>query len=440
MNSYDKIYVCSTTHPSLDVLKSQFMMDPDFTDVIGKIRFMTLHKLLGFKPYIENTTGERKFQSISGSKFLKQIEKRIVLIDECSMISTQMYKILNDNIRQYHVKTILMGDPAQLPPVSDSISHRGGINISPVFKIDPKYPHQICLTEIMRTGNIKLKKICNLFRSINLETSIIKQLKKFLPYDASFQVFKKSEMKWFDCFKKLTIDSKNINDIPIILTWTNHQADTYNRMIRKKLFNVKLNRYSINDLVVFKTYYQSPSNTCQKYYTATVIQIKEIINEKTPEIDWLTVKIDKKYRTFLKKLNKLTADFNVNRIFFTRVHTQFATLDDGEQQEILTVALESLEEYDNSVKLIMKNLTLFVEQCSQKTMDLLWDFYYTNIVNPYAQLIFGYSTTTHKSQSITRPIVFVDLADICLNYVTDEMKKCMYTSVSRVSHGLHLMV
>src|SRR5579885_2573039 len=57
LDDVDKIYICSTTHPSLDVLKSQFMANSAFP--LKKVRFMTVHKLLGFKPYIEYFSGER---------------------------------------------------------------------------------------------------------------------------------------------------------------------------------------------------------------------------------------------------------------------------------------------------------------------------------------------------------------------------------------------
>jgi len=431
IDDWEKVYISSTTHPSLDVLKSQFISNGDLP--LDKIRFMTLHKLLGFKPYIDHSSGEKKFKSIDGSKYLKQLEKRIVFIDECSMISHSMHKVLKNTIKMYNFKVVIMGDPAQLPPVND-VTH-----LSPVFNVDKNYPYQYCLTEIMRTGNILLKKICKKFRRIDLQKSIIDCLKKYVC--DSFKIFKKDNLKtdkWFKLFKKLTTESKTANDIPIILTWTNNQADEYNRLIRKNLFNVKINRYCESDIVIFRGYYQSPLNS-NKYYTSTVIQIKNVETYDTVDVDWTKVDVNIKHKSFLKKLNKLTPEFVVNLITFDRIYAQHKESNDAENK-ILTVALSSKQEYDLVMKQILKNLTSYVLSCSKDDMNKLWEFYYSNLINPYAEIIFGYSTTTHKAQSLSKPQVFVDLSDIALNHVTEEMLSCMYTAVTRVSHGLYLLI
>lgn len=435
VNSVDKVYICSTTHPSLDALKAYFYADKSIN--LEKIRFMTLHKLLGFKPYVDPFTGERKFRSASGSKYLKQMEKRIVFIDECSMIGESMYHLLKNSISIYRFKTILMGDPAQLPPVETNKKNKG---ISPIFNVAEDYPHQYCLKQIMRTGNILLKKICKIFRNVDLEVPITSIVKKYVCDE--FRIYRKDNLrtdKWFELFKELVTNSKNANEIPIILTWTNNQADEYNRLIRKNLFNVKINRYCPGDLVVFKTFYQSPLSN-MKYYTATVIQIKSVETYEVKEINWKKADVKSSHMTFLKKLNKLSPEFAVNLITFDRIYAEHSSNVNNLDNKILAISLKSRTEYDKGCETIFKNLASYVEFCSKKDMEKLWEFYYENYVTPYADIIFAYSCTTHKAQSLTKPQVFVDLSDMILNQDKDELVKCMYTAVSRVSKGLYLLI
>ena len=47
---------------------------------------------------------------------------RIVVIDECSQIGTDLYDYLIDRAYYFKVKLIFVGDPCQLPPINEYIS------------------------------------------------------------------------------------------------------------------------------------------------------------------------------------------------------------------------------------------------------------------------------------------------------------------------------
>src|SRR6056297_2758543 len=93
-NIISDIYVCAPTHKALNVIESYFksnlknLNDNEST----KIKFITIHKLLEFKPVISNDNGIKIFKSDKESKFLKQAENKLIIIDECSMISLDMVK------------------------------------------------------------------------------------------------------------------------------------------------------------------------------------------------------------------------------------------------------------------------------------------------------------------------------------------------------------
>ncbi len=110
-NKIDHVYVCAPTHKALNVIESYFRssIDNDPQSALNKsISFMTIHKLLEFKPIIKADDGSKIFKSSQESKFLKKLEDKLIIIDECSMISKDMVTEIDKYINLYPVKIIFM--------------------------------------------------------------------------------------------------------------------------------------------------------------------------------------------------------------------------------------------------------------------------------------------------------------------------------------------
>ena len=71
---------------------------------------------------------------------------------------------------------------------------------------------------------------------------------------------------------------------------------------------------------------------------------------------------------------------------------------------------------------------------------LLWKIYYNIYIYPFANVNYGYSITVHKAQGSTFRDVFIDMEDIIKNQNENEMKRCLYTAISRTSHKLYLLI
>ena len=83
------------------------------------------------------------------------------------------------------------------------------------------------------------------------------------------------------------------------------------------------------------------------------------------------------------------------------------------------------------------------QNVSQEFIDLkkLSEKYEFKIFNePFANVNYGYCTTVHKSQGSTYHNVYVDINDILNNSRLDEMKRCMYTAVTRCSNKIILLI
>ena len=123
----ERVAMSAPTHKAVGVLAR---MDHD-----ASCEFATIHRLLGCRRQYKD--GEifyapdlTKDQAIHGFD--------VVVIDECSMIGEKMWDWVQDAVRGNDIKIIVMGDPMQLPPVSDG-------EVSPTFDLP-----SATLTRIMR--------------------------------------------------------------------------------------------------------------------------------------------------------------------------------------------------------------------------------------------------------------------------------------------------
>ena len=69
----------------------------------------------------------------------------------------------------------------------------------------------------------------------------------------------------------------------------------------------------------------------------------------------------------------------------------------------------------------------------------LWEYVYYSLIDPYADVSYGYCITTHKCQGSTYNNVYVDIGNIlnCNKNNLDSLK-CLYTAVTRASDTISL--
>ncbi|MEM8615256.1 MAG: AAA family ATPase, partial [Cyanobacteria bacterium P01_H01_bin.105] len=90
---------------------------------VKDVESVTCCRLLGLKPVIDTGSGEQIFKSVSDQH--NQVpDYRLVIVDECSMINQEMWKLLVEAISRLDIPTqmLFVGDPAQLPPVNETES------------------------------------------------------------------------------------------------------------------------------------------------------------------------------------------------------------------------------------------------------------------------------------------------------------------------------
>ena len=275
-------------------------------------------------------------------------------------------------------KIIFIGDLYQLPPI-------GEVNSIVFDKVCYKYE----LTETIRTSHNTLQTIYNEFRNF-----IIKNIELELDDNEHFTVYN-SKSDFF------TAIQENYSSNCKIITYRNIMVDVYNKYIRK--ICLKTNEpYIIGEQLVFTQPY------LVDYQNNTEVIVKNATKCKLSHP-------------------------------FTHVLYTVYKLDLMDDNSIYKIADESRDEHDFYFKKMLHEI--LTSTAKNKTKK--WAKYYTWKNAFDAPVVYNYAMTAYKSQGSTIPITFIDLDDIfhsMINKDTVVMKKAMYTSITRASDKIYLLL
>jgi DNA polymerase III delta prime subunit len=279
------------------------------------------------------------------------------------------------------------------------------------------------------------------------------------------------------------IDNHNNN---IILTWTNKKSNLYNQYVREKIFGKKdLAQYEIGEILIFNDFHRKeiileetnnldPDEKSKKidfisFYTSEQIKLVGLkqITWKLKELKFktnnnLSLEINDKFKKYYKKINKLfdselkVYEMSVQKIIdFMEDKTVIPVYNimslhpdsdikyneiNEEIEKIITKLKSSCYEIINKSKEKDNLKKCDIQSEVEKKINKLYKEYQSNVIDCFAQLNYGYCITVHKSQGSTFKNVFIDMNDILDNNNQNETSKCLYTSITRSSNTLNLLI
>ena len=461
------------------------------------IDFITIHKLLQIKTDFD-TNGTMVF--IPHDKPDISIYD-LIIIDECSMISIPMVDQLLFEIRRNKTKVIFSGDPAQLPPINEKLSslfmnhvddltlhkYRETLNrdkdknkdiytqdfingflkerfdkfVSDIMTMD-KYT----LTDVVRSKKDAVTKAClsirhwieNRFEFPPLEKYKDLDGVKFYDYDINKS---KTETEWFKiCLKSFTNPVNN----NIIISWTNAQSVEYNNLIRNILFKKKLlNRFEIGDILILNDFYQIKSNNDnnknQTIYTSEHIKVHsvQIISKRInmfPASFESELKFNKfKNETIMKKkcLDFILGLNDAYRLNYKCYELHVSKLGEKTQElnKIYVLHEDEINTYDKTLPFIQSRIKKFLNSISTDLIKEkqvveyigkpIWRHLHEILIEPFANVSYGYAITCHKAQGSNYHDVYVDASDIMKNNKSSEMRRCLYTAFTITVNELNVL-
>jgi superfamily I DNA/RNA helicase len=352
------------------------------------IDYGTIYQFLGLKmDYDEEGTKvlvEGKYSTID--------KYDLVIIDESSMISSKLWKLLNNIVIQHQLKIICIGDNAQLNPVNEPES--------PVFS---EISQMVELTEIMRTNQDN--PVMNLIQSARQKVfdhgqplSLINAFSE----DQMNGVWILDHRKWLHQIVRAFKSPKyrENSDYVRAIAWTNREVNYLNDYIRNAIYEDADQPFVIGErLIATDSIFDS-------------LEGEEIIINNSDEFEVIRV------RQTVSEDGYNIWDLKVIDIGGKDHHLQI--IDPSSETEFKTTLTKLSREAKAKQAAKQKNP---------------WQDYWKHR-NRYANVNYAYALTSHKSQGSTFNNVFVAQRDIFRNPNLIERYRSLYVSYSRTADRL----
>lgn len=374
---------------------------------------ITLHQLLQLKPNIAIELFDRRnLEFESGLVGNKSRLPRLVIIDECSMITDDLYEFIQEEvIKKRKIKVLYVGDSAQLKGV-------GSRTVSKVFSI----PDKTVLTKIYRQQDeAPLLYILQDLRTKPCYT----RFKEFTSKSGNLYTYTDVKPFIINVAKqfKEAIYNKDTNAVRV-LTYTNSRLNEYNRILKNILFKNAELEYSPGEFLMGYDNYSGIFNSLDYIVT----EVEEV------ECDICDVLRD--VHAYYLTLRDVIYDRDIMILMLAS--------DNG--QDVFDTYADALEDARLSAIRIDK-------RANKKLHGRLWAYYYTlrdAFATPIdivydgrllrsATLKPGYAISAHKSQGSSIYNVFIDMKDIMRCYDTEELRQLQYVALSRTKNDVHIL-
>lgn len=405
LDSIDKPFIlCAPTHKAKLVLEEATGYDA-----------ITVHKLLSMSPNIEIFELDYRDLKFMSKGFGQVPMNGLIIIDEASMISSSLYKLLQDVCRQLNTKILFGGDPAQIQPVNEG-------SISPVFNCK----NIVTLTSIHRQN--KDNGLLNLLTT--LRTTPKRVFESINAKEGSLFVYDNAKdfMTQSIPFIKKMVKEQNVNELKLV-AYTNDRVRALNECARRIVWKDKeKNLFNKNEILT--GYDNFEYDKVQLYNSLDYI----IISEPKPT--------SRRIPHFIKM-----PGYEV-QIYDTIYRT------------VITVFIldpESNPDYIDSLCQMMERFrmdAIAAKTSGNRTYSkLLWTKYF-QVINSFAtfrHLIwdnrvikkktfdYGYASTAHKCQGMSLNTVFVDMKNIMYCRDINEIRQLQYVSLSRTRTNAYIL-
>ena len=387
----------------------------------------TIHKAIYSKAHVE----PKKVKNIAESEFkfvfsINNSENRgniVAIVDEASMVCSrkiehELFMFGTDNLMEdlltfvrpnFGGKVIFVGDPAQLPPVGESVSNALRAEY---FKEKGLKVIEAELTEVLRQkdDSVILKNammIRNLLKKDKRNQLVFEEQKDDVETVPSEQFLD----------KYLNYRKESGKHDSVIICYSNKSANRYNRDIRKSLYGGDVPLQENDILLITQNNYRLDRMNGE---FVPVLSIGERIQQSAPV-----------YAQIGGKKERIVITLNFIKV----------TVPNGDGNPIPCMLLEDLLTSDTATISIDGNRALYINFCMRNpnlkqgtesfAEALLNDEYYNAIRAKY-----GYAVTGHKCQGGEWGKVFVDYTG--RTGLDDDSLRWAYTATTRAQKTLYV--
>lgn len=372
----------------------------------------TLQSLLGLRPDVEISEYNPNQPIFSPIAVSKIRDYNLVVLDEGSMVNKSLFELILTKVSGSNTKVLIMGDPAQLPPVQEVTS--------PVFTHPDVETYELTVVERQSFGN-PLMPIYDTLRNnlSSFDGCITRKSDINNNGDGIIFTVDKNEFRELLFSKFKSNEFKNDSDYIKGLAWRNSTVMASNKIIREELFGTNADIVEVNDIL---RGYRTITNERQNYNIIENsadyrVMSKSNLEENSYGIMGHRIKIREDIGNGKFKYDDI---FIVDVKNYDNIHLYAKTHD--LLRDVAKTNKKLWKKYYEFRRnnILMENIDQHENGSFRSSYDIIVrDIYY------------GYFITIHKSQGSTYKYSAVIESDLNLNTDIVERNKLRYVALSR---------
>lgn len=369
----NEIYLMAPTHKAAEVLRRKTHREVS-----------TVHSAFGLRPQWDGDGGYKFVKT--NEEPIKFVYRSLVAVDEASMIDDYLYDLLIQAKKQYGLKILFVGDPAQLPPVNNKPSpalDHDGYMLTEIVRQEKDNPILQASMHVRDEMNPQFEhKVNSAGEGILVEDGIADFI------ESAIESFQSDEYK-------------KTGDFARVLAYRNDTVDRYNDIIRSAIYGDKVPQFVEGEwLVAMEPWTPVSSGKANGF----VIQNSEEVIVQDRDI----VRIDGWFAWQLKVASDPPS---------------------AEKRKIHVLHKREQERFEKKLKSLKRQA---------KKAKHIWPEFY-QLKEKFATVNYSFAMTTHKAQGSTFEHVYMDLEDLLSCRKNEERRSLVYVATTRPSKKLHVL-
>lgn len=394
-------------------------------DSPNSLSYSTVHSALGM---VERRMGGKVKYVQAPYLEDKTKDADIVFVDEASMLSDDIFALLETSAQTNGTLFLFIGDNAQIPPVNHAIA----IPFSP--KKRKAYDMGVAsLTEVVRQkGESPILDVATFVRqNLRNEEGALSKYFQNKVNDNGCVIFQKQTPDFVNEVVPSFFTSEQFeadSNFAKVLAWRNKTVDSWNRQIRGKLYNTcRLSKIMPNERLI-----ANKPIVLVGEKIVTIDGLEQNMGEDVLSVIYQTN--DEFTVTEIEEGTKLLLGHEVN---VYNLVTQYVSPTGQEVNKQITVLHESSEDDWEKVKKAEANRIIDLKKAGYKVRSE-WKKYYLEL-DKLADVKYNYAITCHKSQGSTYQNVFIIENDIDYSRNVTERNRIKYTALTRATERVFLV-
>ena len=391
---------------------------------------LTLHQLLGLKPEVNLEEFDAKDVKFASGEIDAFPSAGTIIIDESSMINSQLYEAILEKLNGTPVKVLFLGDAAQLQPVDKNAKN---VKDSPALT-EPK--HKAELTKVERAKNPELLG----------ESVAVRESGKFTNQqnhndNNGIQFFNSQDSflnKAVEAFK-----SKAFKKNPLlarIVAATNARVLNWNRAVRLALYGKDAPAFVEGELLMGYGRFTKLKGKSDNLTGEKNTGLSTIANG----VDYIVTKVGKETTDYWAGVGIKVIPITIRDVFGINPEETVMVVSPNNSPETMRALSDSFMRLDRQA-FLQRSRGEFDEEAGKFVLmnDLTGEVVTPNkswnktLINK--TIAYGYAHTIHKSQGGTYNFVFVDDPSIGKFPSENDRKRLRYVGVTRAERGAFIL-